>query len=171
MTQCLSLNLPTISCCLFLINKCSLCNNSFESVATKFTKDQTIIPYLNIKLNVRTGHCTYRKGSMGTHVHTCTHTHAPFKRLIISTHSSLSWCLWSQRKEQTWIIKGFILDMVNPVRRAWGLAHEGGQVQRSHIPEAQGEILLGHRDGEHFLLPRAIWVFITSFPGHTKLST
>lgn len=46
--------------CLFLshaaplINKCSLVNNSFKRAATNFIKDQPIMPYLNIKLNINT---------------------------------------------------------------------------------------------------------------------
>lgn len=34
-----------------------------------------------------------------------------------------------------------IYPLIKPVRRTWGLAHEGGQVQCSHIPKAQSEIL------------------------------
>lgn len=37
-------------------------------------------------------------------------------------------------------IKGFLLGLINPVRRIWGFSQEERQVQSSCFPKAQGEV-------------------------------
>lgn len=80
---------------------------------------------------------------------------------------------WEWLKGSTFVIWWLSISSKNPDNLAGSLLHQFSTTSGCRAPSSAplyASVSVG-QGGEPFFLPRAIWILITSFLGHTQLST